>query len=248
MRPQLTLTQYILLGLGLSLVIGLVFPQVGSALSILSVIFIRLLQMMVVPFVFSTLVAGVAGAKGGSSLKRLAIRTVVFFLIATTIAALFGMAGANRFKPGVQKGVALDLGAEAAPLSERPRPSIIGTMIPTSIFQAMHGNNLVAVVLFTVAFGLALRSVGRKGAHPQGMRVPCRDHVPAYRVRHVGGSPGSLGRHGSHGGPYRLRGPGTFYRSAIYRLLDGDPLRFGLLYGRQPGRGVFSNSVFPIDE
>ena len=42
-------------------------------------------------------------------------------------------------------------------------PSFVETLIPTSIFQAFHANNLMALVLFTVAFGLALRSVAPRG-------------------------------------------------------------------------------------
>ena len=77
MKAKLSLTQYILIGLVLGLLVGIISPEVGSSLSILSTIFVRLLQMMVVPLVFSTLVVGVAGAEGGSSLKRLAFRTIV---------------------------------------------------------------------------------------------------------------------------------------------------------------------------
>jgi proton glutamate symport protein len=162
LKLKLTLTQYILLGLVLGLLIGLLSPEVGASLSILSTIFIRLLQMMVVPLVFSTLVVGVAGAKGGGSFKRLALRTVVFFLVATTVAALFGIAFTNIMQPGVRGERAIGIESEV-PVSTQEPPSLVETLIPTSIFQAFHGNNLTALVLFTVAFGLALRSVAPRG-------------------------------------------------------------------------------------
>ena len=162
MRLKLSLTQYILLGLVAGLVIGFALPAVGSALSVLSVIFIRLLQMMVVPLVFSTLVVGVAGAETGGSLKRLALRTIVFFLIGTTIAAVIGILATNIFQPGAG-GVATEIAPDSATTQQTPQTSFIQTLIPTSIVQAMSGNNLMALVLFTVAFGLALRSVAPKG-------------------------------------------------------------------------------------
>jgi proton glutamate symport protein len=162
LKLKLTLTHYILLGLVLGLLIGLLFPGVGSSLSILSTIFIRLLQMMVVPLVFSTLVVGVAGAKGGGgSFQRLALRTVLFFLVATTVAALFGVAFTNILEPGVRGEAVIDIESESPAPTQKP-PSLVESMIPTSIFQAFHANNLTALVLFTVAFGLALRSVAPK--------------------------------------------------------------------------------------
>lgn len=162
-KAKLTLTQYILIGLVLGLLIGIISPEVGSSLSILSTIFVRLLQMVVVPLVFSTLVVGVAGAEGGSSLKRLAFRTIVFFLVATTIAAVFGIIFADVFQPGVRSETQAVAGTDSSGGVPQAAPSFVETLIPTSIFQAFHANNLMALVLFTVAFGLALRSVAPRG-------------------------------------------------------------------------------------
>jgi proton glutamate symport protein len=161
-RLKLSLTQYILLGLVAGLVIGFTLPTAGSALSVLSVIFIRLLQMMVVPLVFSTLVVGVAGAEGGGSLKRLTLRTIVFFLIGTALAAVLGIVATNILQPGAG-GATTDIAPDSAATPQAPQTSFVQTLIPTSIVQAMSGNNLMALVLFTVAFGLALRSVAPKG-------------------------------------------------------------------------------------
>jgi proton glutamate symport protein len=119
--------------------------------------------MVVVPLVFSTLVVGVAGAEGGSSLKRLALRTVVFFLVATTIAALFGILFTDVLQPGVRSETQAVAGTDSNAAVPQEAPSFVETLIPTSIFQAFHANNLMALVLFTVAFGLALRSVAPRG-------------------------------------------------------------------------------------
>ncbi len=162
-KAKLTLTQYILIGLVLGLLIGIVSPEVGSSLSILSTIFVRLLQMMVVPLVFSTLIVGVAGAEGGKSLKRLALRTIAFFLVATTIAAVFGIIFTDVFQPGVRSETQAVAGTDSSGGVPQAAPSFVETLIPTSIFQAFHANNLMALVLFTVAFGLALRSVAPRG-------------------------------------------------------------------------------------
>ena len=162
-KAKLTLTQYILIGLVLGLLIGIISPEVGSSLSILSTIFVRLLQMVVVPLVFSTLVVGVAGAEGGRSLKRLAFRTIVFFIVATTIAAVFGIIFTDVFQPGVRSETPAVAGTDSSGGVPQAAPSFVETLIPTSIFQAFHANNLMALVLFTVAFGLALRSVAPRG-------------------------------------------------------------------------------------
>ena len=159
----MTLTRSILLGLGLGIIIGIFLPEAGSALSVLSVIFVRLLQMLVVPLVFSNLVVGIAGAKGGDSFKWLLIRAVIFFALATTVAAVIGIVGANLLEPGVRSGAKLETQLDVNSISDSSRPPFVETLIPTSVVQAMSRNNLIALVLFTVAFGFALRSVADQG-------------------------------------------------------------------------------------
>ena len=91
--------------------IGWLFPAVAVTLRPLSTIFLRLIKLLVVPLVFSTLVVGVAGH--GDDLRkvgRLALGTLVYFEVMTTIALVFGLVAGNLLRPGA----GVSIGAEAA--------------------------------------------------------------------------------------------------------------------------------------
>jgi len=99
--PHLALQ--ILIGLVLGIVVGVVFygnPALTAVLKPIADIFIRLIKMIVVPIVFSTLVVGIAGVGDMKRVGRLGLKTLVYFEIVTTIAILFGLLVGNLTQPG----------------------------------------------------------------------------------------------------------------------------------------------------
>ena len=97
-----------------------------------------------------------------ASLRRIAVGALVYFVAATLVAALVGVAAAHLLAPFVP--VAPPAGVHAAPPVPADAPSFADTLIPSSIVAAMADNNLLAVVFFTVLFALAVRAIGRRGA------------------------------------------------------------------------------------
>src|SRR5581483_10118312 len=81
--------------------VGWLAPSVGVALQPLSTIFLRMIRLLIVPLIFSLLVVGVAGH--GDDLKRvgrLALRSIVYFEIVTTLALAVGLLAVNLLRPG----------------------------------------------------------------------------------------------------------------------------------------------------
>src|ERR1041385_2876456 len=102
-----TLTQWIVVSMIVGVAIGFYYPDLGKSLKPFSDIFIRMIQSIVGPILFGTLVMGIAGH--GDDLKRvgrLAIRSLIYFEIVTTVALFVGLLAVNVMKPGV--GIALD--------------------------------------------------------------------------------------------------------------------------------------------
>lgn len=100
-RPSLAVQ--ILIGLVLGVLVGAAFygnPAVANVLQPLGDIFIRLIKMIVVPIVLSTLIVGVAGVGDTKKLGRLGGLTLLYFEVVTTGAILFGLLLANLFQPG----------------------------------------------------------------------------------------------------------------------------------------------------
>src|SRR3954454_10270353 len=98
-RFRFTLTHQILVGLVVGCLIGWLAPSFGVSLTPIAQLFLKLIKMLIGPLLFTTLVAGVAGA-GAKMVGRLGLKAILWFELATTIALFLGMAVANLVKPG----------------------------------------------------------------------------------------------------------------------------------------------------
>src|SRR5580700_1647757 len=98
------LTTQIMIGLFLGIAVGYRWPSLGVAVKPLADAFLRLIKMIVVPLVFSTLVVGIAGSGNLRAMGRIGLKAVVYFEAATTIALFLGLGLANAFKPGAGLG------------------------------------------------------------------------------------------------------------------------------------------------
>ena len=147
--------------------------NVGAALNPLSTIFLRMIKSIVVPLVFGALVIGIAGH--GDDLKRvgrLALKSLVYFEIVTSIALFIGLAAVNLLKPGV--GVALSgSAADAEKLASTPTTlaGVLEHTVPQSFFEAASRNEVLQVVFFAVLFAAALTQV--KGRPKEAMLGFC---------------------------------------------------------------------------
>lgn len=153
--------------------IGYAFPdQPGSSgfhasdLQVLSTIFLRLIKVLIVPLLFGTLVVGIAGHEGDlRQVGRLALRSLLYFEVVTTLALVVGLVVVNLVQPG--KGIGLsgatpDTGAQLArvPLTAS---GMLEDMVPQSFFEAASGNQSLQVVVFSILFAVALTQVTGPG-------------------------------------------------------------------------------------
>ncbi len=160
---RLSLTGWILLAMLAGVLVGTCWPEFAKTLGPLSTIFLRLIKLIVVPLVFSTLVVGIAGH--GDDLKRLgrlALKSLIYFELMTTLALLVGLAAGHLVKPG--KGVALPPASAAGEVQSlaQAQPTLQGVIehtIPASFFDAAAKNEILAVVFFAVLFALGLMRV-----------------------------------------------------------------------------------------
>lgn len=141
--------------------IGTFAPQFAVSLKPLSTVFLRMIKSIIVPLIFSTLVVGIAGH--GDDMKRvgrLALKSIIYFEIVTTLALVIGLVAVNLVRPG--DGVALAASAEAG--KELSHNIQTGTgflehLVPTSFFDAAAKNEVLQVVFFAVIFAVALSKV-----------------------------------------------------------------------------------------
>jgi len=158
------LTLYIFIGMGLGLLIGALFPQAGTQLRPLSLIFIRLIKTIIAPLIFATIVVGIAGHSDLKAVGRMGGKALIYFEIVTTIALFLGLAFVNITKPGV--GVVLH-GGDISAIAVKPQKfaDVLIHIFPQSFFQAAAEGDVLQVVVFSIIFALALSLVhGKKKA------------------------------------------------------------------------------------
>jgi proton glutamate symport protein len=170
---KLGLAIQILLGLILGIIVGAVFygnPVVGSYLQPIGDIFIRLIKMIVVPIVFSSLVVGVAGVGDIKQVGKIGGKTILYFEIVTTVAIIVGLLVANLAHPGTGininelSSVSIEKYMNTAEtISNHGFADTFLNIVPTNIFDALAKGDLLAVIFFSVMFGLGVAAIGEKG-------------------------------------------------------------------------------------
>jgi len=163
-RPSLT-TQ-IMIGLVVGGVIGWLRPDWGNAVYFLRDIFINLIKSIIAPLVFSTIVAGIAGAGALRKVGRMGIKALIYFEIVTTAALIIGLAVVNFIKPGA--GVTLvATNIDAIKTIEQSHPkTFVETIVhvfPSSVIDAMVRGDVLQIVAFSVLFALAVSAIGERG-------------------------------------------------------------------------------------
>ncbi|CAF1833627.1 glutamate-aspartate/proton symporter GltP [Bacillus subtilis] len=156
----------ILIALAFGAVIGHFFPDFGMALRPVGDGFIRLIKMIVVPIVFSTIVIGAAGSGSMKKMGSLGIKTIIWFEVITTLVLGLGLLLANVLKPGV--------GLDLSHLAKKDIHELSGytdkvvdfkqmvlDIIPTNIIDVMARNDLLAVIFFAILFGVAAAGIGK---------------------------------------------------------------------------------------
>lgn len=158
---RVSLTQWILITMVIGVLVGWIWPDIGVSLKPLSTIFLRMIKSIIVPIIFGTLVVGIAGH--GDDMKRvgrLALKSLIYFEIVTTIALFIGLGAANLVKPGV--GVTIQASADPGQQLARNTPTGMGFLehvVPQSFFEAATHNEVLQIVFFSILFAVALSQV-----------------------------------------------------------------------------------------
>lgn len=170
---RIGLAWQIFIGLVLGIAVGGIFygnPHVVEYLQPIGTIFIHLIKMIVIPIVISCLIIGVAGVGDMKTLGKLGGKTILYFEIITTIAIVVGLLAANIFHPGT--GVdrshltKTDINAYVSTAKTTESHTMVDTfvnIVPTNIIQSLANGDMLAVIFFSVMFGLGVAAIGEKG-------------------------------------------------------------------------------------
>lgn len=170
------LTTYILIAMALGILTGyLVHTQADPAfiksfsanIKLLTTIFLRLVQMVIAPLVFTTLVVGIAKLGDLSVVGRVGGKALLWFVSASLISLLLGMVLVNFFQPGTAINLdtadvegAKDLIGKTQEFSVQ---KFIEHVFPKSFIESMAQNEILQLVVFSIFFGVGTTALGEKG-------------------------------------------------------------------------------------
>lgn len=135
------------------IVIGGIFYVIGNG-------FVRLMQMLVVPLVFCSLVCGSMAMGDTKKLGKIGVRTLGFYLVTTALAITAAILVAKLINPGI----GLDMSAiEAADVTIAEKTSLADTIlniIPTNPLAALANGEMLPIILFALIVGILLAQMG----------------------------------------------------------------------------------------
>lgn len=134
---------------------GIVFGERMAVVNPLGELFIRLLNMLIIPIIVFTLLSGIRRLSP-AQLGKIGGSTVGLYAVTTTIAGVIGLAVANILQPG--RGVEL-LDAEAKSQAPPSVTDVLLGIVPSNPVSALAEGNLLATVFFVIIFGIALTYV-----------------------------------------------------------------------------------------
>ena len=151
----------IMIGLVLGVAAGLILGENAAYLKPVGDIFIRCLQLIVVPLILSTLITGVVSTGNIKNLGKTGISTFIYFMTTTTLALCIGLIVANIFQPGT--GLSLgELEEFKPPASVGPAEMIVG-MFPLNPMESLATGNILQIIIFSLLFGAGLSMTGSLG-------------------------------------------------------------------------------------
>ena len=166
------MTTYILIAMVLGIAVGgLVNEQIAapathkvfaSYVSIGSMVFLRLIKMIIAPLVFSTLVVGIGHMSDAGTVGRVGAKAMLWFVTASLVSLTLGLILVNLFEPGagvhkVVSGVTSGIDAHAMTLD-----GFVKHVFPDSAIRPMVDNEILQIVVFSIFFGVACAAMGER--------------------------------------------------------------------------------------
>jgi aerobic C4-dicarboxylate transport protein len=157
----------VLTGMVLGITVGILFPKFGIQLKPFGDAFIRLIQMVIGPIIFCTVVHGIAEVGDLKKVGRVAIKALIYFEVVTTLALIISMVVVNVLHPGTGMNI------DPTKLDANSVKEIVGSashvqstaefliqIVPKSIFDAFARGDILEIVFFSVLFAGGLTALG----------------------------------------------------------------------------------------
>ncbi|MBR9729399.1 dicarboxylate/amino acid:cation symporter [Shewanella intestini] len=152
----------ILVGMALGIVVGVGLGESATILKPIGTIFVNTIKMLIVPLVFCSLIVGVTSMQDTAKMGRIGFKSFAFYMATTSVAISIGLIIGYVMQPGA----GLNLESVSTQSAVKEAPSIMETLInivPTNPVAALASGQILQVIVFAVALGVALVLIGERG-------------------------------------------------------------------------------------
>lgn len=164
----------LILGVGIGGLVHVKYPESAEPFSknikLLGTVFIRLVQMIIAPLVFTTLVVGIAKMSDIKMIGRVGTKAMLWFISASLVSLFIGLILVNWLEPGHVTKLPIQDVASADELLKSSKSfsleDFVKHMIPKSLFEAFATNEVLQIVVFAIMFGVALANLGEEYSKP----------------------------------------------------------------------------------
>jgi aerobic C4-dicarboxylate transport protein len=161
------LSLQVAVGMVLGVLVGVLFPDIGTHLHPLGDAFIKLIRMLIAPIIFCTVVHGIASIGEMKKVGRVALKALIYFEVMTTLALIVGLLVVNIWRPG--EGMNVDVHtinpasvkAYTTAAQHVDLADFVMNIIPRTLVGAFAEGNLLAVLFVAILFGSVLPAMGR---------------------------------------------------------------------------------------
>ncbi len=156
----------ILLAMILGVIVGHTWPQHADSWKPLGDLFIKIVRMLVAPIIFCTVVHGIASVGEAKKVGRVALKSLIYFEIVTTIALVLALVLVNFWAPGAGMHVDIktlaDIGVKA-PAKPITFGQFLLNLVPSTAVGAFADGEVIPVLFFSLMFAFGLLALGPKG-------------------------------------------------------------------------------------
>ena len=152
----------IMIALVLGVLAGIILGEKVTVIKPVGELFINAIKMLIIPLIFSSLIAGITSMSNLQLLGRIAVKTIAIYLVTTALSISIGLLVSALIQPGV--GVRLPLSPEdAATFSQVPTlAETLVNLVPANPIRAMTEGNILQVIVFALLLGIAINATGKK--------------------------------------------------------------------------------------
>jgi aerobic C4-dicarboxylate transport protein len=156
----------VLVAMALGIAVGFLFPELGKDLRPLGTGFVALIQMMIAPVIFCTIVLGVGSIRKAAQVGKVGGLALGYFLIMSTVALAIGLVVGNILHPGAGLNLSQELAETgAAQVSGEAKSGVefVLGIIPPSLLNAIATREILQTLLVALLVGFAVQSMGARG-------------------------------------------------------------------------------------